>query len=138
MKSRCFFAIPNAALSVTSLVLSLSVGAQRPQRSSEKYLRSEPHPETICTADSTCGSASDPCTVDIKRTASDASVTPSIPNAKTNMPFSVKVGTQVAWRSPSRNRLCRGLWSGRSLWNRGNHRRFRPSRSGSGEKEGLL
>jgi hypothetical protein len=103
MENRRTIATPYSAAVGMLLALSLCAAAQEPKRGSEKYLCSEPHPETICIAENTCGSASTSCTVEIKRTASDASVTPGIPNAKANMPFCVKVGTTVAWRSPSKN-----------------------------------
>lgn len=103
MKIRRIFAIPCFAPAAMVLLMSVCTAAQEPKRGSEKYLCSEPNPESICTAENTCGSASTPCTVDIKRTASSASVTPSIDNAKANMPFCVKVGTKVAWRSTSKN-----------------------------------
>src|SRR5206468_8916626 len=64
-----------------------------------KYACSEPNPAQLCTAANTCGSASSPCTVDVKRTADSASSTPSIPNAKGNSLFCVKVGTTVKWIS---------------------------------------
>ena len=41
--------------------------------------------------------------VDIKRTASAASVTPGIPGAKDNAPFCIKVGTKVTFKSESKN-----------------------------------
>jgi len=103
MKNRCIFAIPYLATALMVLLPSLSIVAQEKQRGSETYLCSEPHPEAICKAQNTCGSGSTPCTVEIKRNASDASVTPSIPNSKANMPFCIKVGTTVSWKSPSRN-----------------------------------
>jgi hypothetical protein len=103
MKNRCIFAIPYLAMALMLLLPSQSIVAQEKQRGSETYLCSEPHPETICTAQNTCGSGSTACTVEIKRTSSDASVTPSIPNSKANMPFCVKAGTTVTWKSPSKN-----------------------------------
>jgi hypothetical protein len=103
MKNRFIFAIPYLVMALMLLLPFRSAVAQEKQRGSETYLCSEPHPETICTAQNTCGSASAACTVEIKRTASDASVTPSIPNSKANMPFCVKVGTTVNWKSPSKN-----------------------------------
>src|SRR3977135_1024440 len=93
-----YFAVP-----VMFLVLSAFMVAQEQQRGKEKYLCSEPHPESVCTAANTCGDSSTPCTVEVNRTASDASATPSIPGAKGNMPFCVKVGTTVTWKSPSKN-----------------------------------
>ena len=91
------------AVQVMLLVVSGFMGAQEQQRGKEKYLCSEPHPESVCTPANTCGNSSIPCTVEVKRTASEASVTPNIPMAKGNMPFCVKVGTTITWKSPSKN-----------------------------------
>ncbi len=101
MRIQHIVAIP--LVSVLFPVLSLSLWAQEPQRGSEKYLCSEPHPEKVCTADNTCGSTSVPCTVEIKKTAGSASATPSIPKVKSNQPFCVGAGTTVTWKSGSRN-----------------------------------
>jgi hypothetical protein len=57
----------------------------------------------MCTPKNTCGSASAPCAVDIKRTAESAAVTPDIPGAKSNTPFCVKTGTTMTWKSVSKN-----------------------------------
>jgi hypothetical protein len=74
------------------------------QGKNNKYICSEAKPGSMCTAATTCGSASSPCVVDIKRRGStSASSTPGIPNAKTNAPFCVKVGTTVTWQSESKN-----------------------------------
>ena len=51
----------------------------------------------------TCGSSSDPCIVDIKRTSSAASATPGIQGAKANQLFAITVGTTVTWQSTSKN-----------------------------------
>jgi hypothetical protein len=103
MKQRIVVTGPYIWLAGVVLLLSSFMLAQEKQRGSEKYLCSEPHPEDICTAENSCGSSSTPCTVEIKRTASDAAVTPGIPNAKANMPFCVKTGTKMFWRSASKN-----------------------------------
>ncbi len=103
MKIRHICSIHCAAGAVTFLLLSSFMVAQEQQRGRDKYLCSEPQPEKICTAENTCGSSSTPCTVEIKRTASDASATPSIPKAKANEPFCIKVGTTVTWKSASKN-----------------------------------
>ena len=92
---RCF-AVTCAALCVTLPVLSSNATAQS---SSSKYACLEPSPAQMCTTANTCGSASSPCTVDVKRTSDSASATPSIPNAKGNDLFCVKVGTTVKWIS---------------------------------------
>ena len=50
---------------MVSFVLLLSYGtAQAPN---DRYACSEPNPRSICNARNTCGSASTPCTVDVKR-----------------------------------------------------------------------
>jgi plastocyanin len=88
-----------------SLLLSLFVLANycAAQSKSSKYACMEPNPAQQCTAANTCGSASTPCTVDVKRTSDSASSTPSIPNAKGNSLFCVKVGTKVTWNSTEKD-----------------------------------
>lgn len=103
MKNRPVFTILYGSLALTFLLLPTFGVAQENQRGSEKYLCSEPNSEAICNAQNTCGSSSTACTVEVKRTTSAASITPSIPDAKSNQPFCIKVGTKVAWRSPSKN-----------------------------------
>jgi hypothetical protein len=73
------------------------------QSKSSKYACSEAKPAQLCTAANTCGSASAPCSVDVKRTANAASSTPDIPNGKNGSLFCVKVGTTVLWKSTGRN-----------------------------------
>jgi hypothetical protein len=51
----------------------------------------------------TCGSRSNPCIVDVKRTSSSASATPGIQGAKANQLFAVAVGTTVTWQSTSKD-----------------------------------
>jgi plastocyanin len=73
------------------------------QSKSNKYACSEPNPAQLCDASNTCGSASTPCVVDVKRTANGASSTPGIQNAKSNALFCVRAGTTVTWKSTSKN-----------------------------------
>jgi len=73
------------------------------QSKSDKYACSESNPAQLCNASNTCGSASAPCTVDVKRTAYAASSTASIHNAKSNALFCVKAGTNVMWTSTGKN-----------------------------------
>jgi len=68
-----------------------------------KYVCSETNPQSMCDASTTCGSATDPCTIDVKRTANAAAVKPSIPDAKENKPFCIRVGTTVTWKSESKD-----------------------------------
>ena len=69
-----------------------------------KYVCSETNPTSICNASTRCGSDSEPCVVDLKRSgANSASVKPSIKNVKENAPFCVKTGMTVTWQSTSKD-----------------------------------
>jgi plastocyanin len=68
-----------------------------------KYKCDEEHPETLCNAANTCGSASSQCTINITRSNSSANVKPGIPNAKNNQLFCIKAGTTVVWMSSKKN-----------------------------------
>ncbi len=84
-------------------VLVASDETAQAQSKKDKYLCSEPDPAAMCNAANTCGSASQPCSVDVKRTSDAASATPSIPGAKGNAPFCVKTGTSVVWKSETKH-----------------------------------
>src|ERR1700688_3250626 len=96
---RCF-EIMRTSLLLPIVVLSTYATAQS---KSNKYACSEANPAQLCVAANTCGSASSPCSVDVKRTANAASSTPDIPNAKSNSLFCVKAGTTVQWKSTGKN-----------------------------------
>lgn len=86
-------------------VVTLTAGylaANELRNDNDKYPCSETNPGSMCSATTTCGSSSTSCITDVKRTSNSASVTPSIPNAKANGPFCVKVGTTVTWQSSSK------------------------------------
>jgi plastocyanin len=100
MKVHRYVAITSALLVLTFLVLPVNAKAQS---KSSKYACSEANPAQLCSAANTCGSASTPCSVDVKRTSDSASSTPSIPNAKGNSLFCVKVGTTVTWNSTAKD-----------------------------------
>lgn len=85
------------------LVLVVSLNYAAAQSKSSKYVCSEPNPAQLCNAANTCGSASTPCSVDVKRSAYSASSTPSIENAKSNALFCVKAGTTVLWKSTGKD-----------------------------------
>jgi len=89
----------SVAICCTTFCLTLLalLGHATAQSKNTKDVCAESNPAQMCTAANTCGSASTPCTVDVKRTADAASATPSIPNAKGNSLFCVKVGTTVKW-----------------------------------------
>ena len=103
MKIQRSFAIWFSLILFPLLLLASYMMARGPQGSGKKYVCSETNPETMCNSATTCGSAATPCTVDVKRSANAASVTPDTPNAKSNRPFCVKVGTTVTWKSSSKN-----------------------------------
>ena len=89
----------------TSLLLPLVVLSTyaTAQSKSNPYACSPSVSAQMCTAENTCGSASNPCSVDVKRTANAASSTPSIPNAKGNSLFCIKPGTTVQWKSTGKD-----------------------------------
>jgi len=92
------------AIRCTLVVLPLLLLANcATAQKASKYACTEANPAQLCNASNTCGSASTPCEVDVKRTANGASSTPSIPNAKSNAFFCVKAGTTVTWKSTSKN-----------------------------------
>jgi plastocyanin len=100
MKSDRFF-VPRSAISLLLFIVCAIYATA--QSKSSKYVCSEPNPTQLCNASNTCGSASAPCTVDVKRTADGASSTPSIANAKSNALFCMKVGTTVTWKSTGKD-----------------------------------
>ena len=89
-----------SSLLLTMIVLSNYSAAQS---KASDYACTEPNPAQLCNAANTCGSASAPCSVDVKRTANAASATASISNPKGNALFCVKAGTTVQWKSTSKN-----------------------------------
>jgi hypothetical protein len=89
--------------SLLLLMLILGTGSVHAAGNDDKYTCSEPNPESLCTPANTCGSATAPCVVDVKRTAASASVTPTTPDAKSNVPFCVKSGTTITWKSLSKD-----------------------------------
>ncbi len=80
----------------------LNCAAAHAQKKS-KYLCEEDQPENMCNAGNTCGSASSPCTIDIRRGADSCNVKPSISDAKNNQFFCIKAGTTVVWMSSNKN-----------------------------------
>jgi hypothetical protein len=89
----------------TSLLLSIVVLSiyGTAQSKASKYACSAANPAQVCNAANTCGSSSQPCSVDVKRTNYGASSTPDIPGAKGNSTFCVKVGTSVVWKSDTKH-----------------------------------
>lgn len=84
-----------------ALVILLLGGAMTEAKS--KYACDEPQPADLCTAANTCGSGSEACKVDVRKSGNGANVKPGIPNAKNNQFFCIKAGTQVTWMTSSKN-----------------------------------
>lgn len=83
------------ALPVIMMSRDLTAPAQN-----NSYACKEANPTTLCTAANTCTGQ---CSVDIKRAGQGASATPSLPGAKGNSTFCVKVGAQVIWKSDTKH-----------------------------------
>ena len=106
MKAQHRVAIWCGSLLFVSTSMAGFLAADAQQGKNNKYICSETNPGSMCTALTTCGSASSPCVVNIKRsgsTSASATSMPAIPNAKGNAPFCVKVGTTLTWQSSSKN-----------------------------------
>jgi hypothetical protein len=87
-----------------SLLLASILVAKAQNKGSNKYVCPETNPTSICSSATRCGSVSNPCVVDLKRKGgTSATVTPGIPDAKSNATFCVKVGTTVTWQSSAKN-----------------------------------
>jgi plastocyanin len=98
---RCFVAC--STLVVLSTVFLTNVATAEEKKGKSKYACAEAKPASLCNAENACGSASEPCTVDVKRTASSATATAGITKPKSNAFFCVKQGTAVVWKSTQKN-----------------------------------
>jgi len=98
---RCF-AIWSSALLICFLFVSV-IASQAQGKGKTQYACDEPNPASLCNAGNTCGSASTPCSVDVKKDGKGATATPSIPGAKGNSLFCVQKGTTVTWTSSNKN-----------------------------------
>lgn len=97
--SKIYFAL----LLLPVLLLASFAAADDKKKDNMKDACSNPNPASQCSADNTCGSPSNPCMVNVKRTSYSSSATPSIPGAKGNDLFCVKAGTTVTWQSNVKN-----------------------------------
>jgi plastocyanin len=92
----CLFILP---LLLTSLNVS-----QETKKKVKNDVCSASNPASICAEANTCGSASSPCTIDIRRSGSNyATAKPSTHDVQANKAFCVKVGTSVTFSSSSKN-----------------------------------
>jgi plastocyanin len=101
MKIHGLYAMRCAMLALPLVLLVHNQNAHAQKKN--PYVCKEPDPTALCTAATTCGSTSEPCSVDVKRTSNAASATPSIPGAKGNATFCVKAGTSVTWKSDTKH-----------------------------------
>lgn len=90
-------------LTVTCSAVALVAATAVPAQKKNSYACVAPSSPSYCTAAFMCGSASQPCTVDVKRTNYGASATPGYPGSKGNATFCVKVGTTVVWKSDTKH-----------------------------------
>jgi plastocyanin len=92
----CLFILP--------LLLTNLIAGKDNKKKIKGDVCSASHPSSICAPVNTCGSASTPCTIEIKRSGGNyATATPDFPNAKSNKAFCIKVGTTVTFKGGSRN-----------------------------------
>ena len=91
-------------LFVLSLLLACFIIGQDTKKKVKNDVCSSANPASICAEPSTCGSTSSPCTIDIRRSGGNyATAKPSIPDAKGNKAFCIKVGTTVTFSTSSKN-----------------------------------
>jgi len=91
-------------LLVLPLVVTSFIAGQDAKKKIKNDVCSAANPASICAEANTCGSASTPCTIDIRRSGNTyATAKPSIPEAKGNKAFCIKVGTTVTFSTSSKN-----------------------------------
>jgi len=92
----CLFTLP--------LLFASYIVGQNTKKKVKHDACSASNPASVCAAENTCGSSSAPCSINIRRSGgSYATATPSIPDAKSNKVFCIKVGTTVTFMSSSKN-----------------------------------
>src|SRR5664279_5716074 len=104
MKVQRSSAIWSSSLLLMVFAFASFTTALSQDKKSTKYACGEPKPASLCNASNTCGTASTPCSVDVKRTGAgnSASPTPSLPGAKGNMLYCVHSGTSVEFMTSSK------------------------------------
>jgi plastocyanin len=92
----CLFVVP--------LLLSSFMAGKDTKKKIKGDVCSASNPASICTEANVCGSASSPCSIDIRRSqGTSATATPDFSGAKSNKAFCIKVGTTVTFMSGSKN-----------------------------------
>lgn len=107
MKMQRVLAIASGLLVVPLIATSLLIGQDTKKKESKKMKDdacSASNPASVCAAANTCGSATSPCVIDIRRSQGNfATAKPNIPDAKANKVFCIKVGTTVTFTGGSKN-----------------------------------
>jgi hypothetical protein len=85
------------------LVTAVMIFGSTLANAKSKYICDETTPADKCNTGNTCGSASTPCTIDIRKSGAGASVKPGIHDAKSNQFFCIRAGTEVVWMTSSKN-----------------------------------
>jgi len=94
------------SISCSALLVLFLFGAKfaaQGQKGDKNSICSAANPQSLCNADTICGSSSTPCVINVKRGSYSASATPKIPGAKGNTPFCVKSGTTIMWQTSSKS-----------------------------------
>ena len=86
---------------IVALLCATSALAQK--KKANPYACNQPQAENLCTAANTCGSASTPCVVSIRKSGSGASIAPTTAEGKSNQLFCVKAGTTINFETKSKN-----------------------------------
>jgi hypothetical protein len=81
------------------MLLILTLSGYLSSEEHNKYVCSEPNPESSARQKIPADRPPLPSTVGVKRTSNSAAVTPDTPGAKSNTPFCVKTGTTMTWKS---------------------------------------
>lgn len=90
-------------LTVVCSVLAVLIATTAPAQKKTSYACIEPSSASFCSAANTCGTVSQPCQVDVKRTRDGASATAGFPGSQGNATFCVKAGTTVVWKSDTKH-----------------------------------
>jgi hypothetical protein len=90
-------------LFVSPFLLTSFIVSQETKKKVKNDVCSASNSASICAEPNTCGSVSSPCTIDIRRSGTNyATAKPSIPDAKPNKAFCIKLGTTVTFSTSSK------------------------------------
>jgi|SRR5208337_349370 len=103
MKSKAFLVILCSLLAMMLLVLT-GYTVAKDKKTKTTYC-SNPHPEQLCTAATTCGANGSPCLLEVKRVGggTEASVTPNLANFPKDQALCIQTGANVTWQGAGKN-----------------------------------